>query len=326
VRRRFWPARRFNRSDPFSGNLSDPLSLHKYLYVHGDPRNAVDPSGENSLANVGITMAIGAALFAVGGAYLGNVFGAVNATYGLWQGQMDLKTAFQTWAMYVIRGAAIGGTFGLTIGSGPVGVVILGATLGITGIVNRLVGNTEDELLSVLPWLPGGLTPEGWISVLKDRIIDEANQHDLPPELIASVLLYELYQYNLLDTLVDDEVLSGSPRSIGVAQMRINNVRDWVPSQAGNSDAEIRARLVDPGASVGLLAEALAFMRTSYGQPATGTSVTAASWSAMPDSQREYVVRIFCSAKDLPWGLTSSAADTFGVYGLNRIESQGLLD
>ena len=36
VRRCFWRARRFNRVDPFFGNIQDPLSLHKYLYVHGD--------------------------------------------------------------------------------------------------------------------------------------------------------------------------------------------------------------------------------------------------------------------------------------------------
>jgi RHS repeat-associated protein len=36
---------RFNRLDPFFGNLNDPLSLHKYLYTHGDPVNGIDPSG-----------------------------------------------------------------------------------------------------------------------------------------------------------------------------------------------------------------------------------------------------------------------------------------
>jgi RHS repeat-associated protein len=36
---------RFNRLDPFFGNLNDPLSLHKYTYVHNDPVNGVDPSG-----------------------------------------------------------------------------------------------------------------------------------------------------------------------------------------------------------------------------------------------------------------------------------------
>jgi RHS repeat-associated protein len=36
---------RFNRLDPFFGNVSDPQSLHKYLYTHADPMNGIDPSG-----------------------------------------------------------------------------------------------------------------------------------------------------------------------------------------------------------------------------------------------------------------------------------------
>jgi len=36
---------RFNQLDPFAGNNHDPQSLHKYLYVHGDPVNGIDPSG-----------------------------------------------------------------------------------------------------------------------------------------------------------------------------------------------------------------------------------------------------------------------------------------
>lgn len=32
---------RFNRLDPFAGNMQDPQSLHKYAYVHGDPIQGV---------------------------------------------------------------------------------------------------------------------------------------------------------------------------------------------------------------------------------------------------------------------------------------------
>jgi RHS repeat-associated protein len=48
LRARYYDPRigRFNRLDPFAGNFTDPLSLHKYLYVHGDPINGIDPSGE----------------------------------------------------------------------------------------------------------------------------------------------------------------------------------------------------------------------------------------------------------------------------------------
>ena len=36
---------RFNRVDPYSGNMQDPQSLHKYLYCHANPVNGWDPSG-----------------------------------------------------------------------------------------------------------------------------------------------------------------------------------------------------------------------------------------------------------------------------------------
>ena len=36
---------RFNRTDPFAGNMQDPQSLHKYLYCHANPINGVDPTG-----------------------------------------------------------------------------------------------------------------------------------------------------------------------------------------------------------------------------------------------------------------------------------------
>ena len=36
---------RFWSMDSFEGNNEDPLSLHKYLYCHGNPVNGFDPSG-----------------------------------------------------------------------------------------------------------------------------------------------------------------------------------------------------------------------------------------------------------------------------------------
>ena len=47
LRQRYYDPKtgRFNRLDPFWGNASDPQSLHKYTYCHGDPVNHVDPSG-----------------------------------------------------------------------------------------------------------------------------------------------------------------------------------------------------------------------------------------------------------------------------------------
>jgi RHS repeat-associated protein len=60
---------RFNRLDPFFGNQAEPQSLHKYLYTHGDPVNAVDPSGKNAVM-AAFTMILGGA---IGGRVIGNM-------------------------------------------------------------------------------------------------------------------------------------------------------------------------------------------------------------------------------------------------------------
>ena len=51
--------------DPFSGLNSDPQSLHKYAYVHGNPVNAVDPTGNSEFSLVGVTATLGIVLIAI---------------------------------------------------------------------------------------------------------------------------------------------------------------------------------------------------------------------------------------------------------------------
>ncbi|HUG67546.1 MAG TPA: RHS repeat-associated core domain-containing protein [Pirellulaceae bacterium] len=54
LRARFYdPATgRFNRLDPFAGNMQDPQSLHKYLYAHGDSIQGIDPTGRNLTSTI----------------------------------------------------------------------------------------------------------------------------------------------------------------------------------------------------------------------------------------------------------------------------------
>jgi len=54
---------RFDRLDPFAGDLFNPQSQHKYGYVHSDPVNGVDPGG-NFAVTIGLMIA---------GFYLGNM-------------------------------------------------------------------------------------------------------------------------------------------------------------------------------------------------------------------------------------------------------------
>ena len=51
---------RFTARDPFEGFLSDPLSLAKYPYVHGNPVNATDPSGLLKLDTIAVLQAVSA--------------------------------------------------------------------------------------------------------------------------------------------------------------------------------------------------------------------------------------------------------------------------
>ena len=37
---------RFNRHDPFRGDIDTPFSLHRYLYANANPTIFVDPTGE----------------------------------------------------------------------------------------------------------------------------------------------------------------------------------------------------------------------------------------------------------------------------------------
>ncbi|HXG08667.1 MAG TPA: RHS repeat-associated core domain-containing protein [Gemmataceae bacterium] len=53
---------RFNRLDPFFGNLWDPQSFHKYLFTHADPINGIDPSGLEFTGSTGQLVAIGVSI------------------------------------------------------------------------------------------------------------------------------------------------------------------------------------------------------------------------------------------------------------------------
>jgi RHS repeat-associated protein len=50
---------RFTRADSWEGDISAPLSLHKYAFGNQDPVNHIDPSGNNSLVELSTAMAIG---------------------------------------------------------------------------------------------------------------------------------------------------------------------------------------------------------------------------------------------------------------------------
>jgi RHS repeat-associated protein len=64
---------RFVSMDPENGIVTDPRTLHKYLYANGDPINRIDPTGR---AGTGV---------AIGGGDLGEYAGILIAITGLFQ-------------------------------------------------------------------------------------------------------------------------------------------------------------------------------------------------------------------------------------------------
>lgn len=59
---------RFNSPDPFGGLMTEPLSIAKYPYAHGNPVNAIDPSGlfpELTMGGLSNTLAVAGILAAM---------------------------------------------------------------------------------------------------------------------------------------------------------------------------------------------------------------------------------------------------------------------
>ncbi|QDU82504.1 tRNA nuclease WapA precursor [Polystyrenella longa] len=132
LRARFYDAAtgRFNRLDPFYGNLKDPQSLHKYLYTHGDPVNGVDPSGNSYVA-----------IFAVFKAFTAITslsIGVENILRSHMMGNDNAKTR-----SFYVQGLLFGISQGLSLGAG--------AVAGILGGING--------------FLIGNAVVDGWIAV-----------------------------------------------------------------------------------------------------------------------------------------------------------------
>jgi len=116
---------RFNRLDPFSGNVREPLSLQKYNYAEGDPVNNWDPSGTISL---GQTLAVvGISLNAA--SFVNNVTNSFSAAS---RGDVRGASESATWAM-------VDAAFLFLPFAGP-GAGALRTTVGTTAIQLSRVG------------------------------------------------------------------------------------------------------------------------------------------------------------------------------------------
>jgi RHS repeat-associated protein len=108
---------RFNRLDPYAGNTSDPLSLHKYTYCHSSPIMATDPSGMMSISELCVSIGISTALAGIG-------------TYSA--GKLFHSTVTQDIGFFMFVGGVglvSGGAFGMAMVSGSAQGIFLSAFL-----------------------------------------------------------------------------------------------------------------------------------------------------------------------------------------------------
>ena len=124
---------RFWTMDNFEGSQSDPLSLHKYLYCHGDGINYSDPSGHyEALGGLIISTAIKATLGALTGAAIGGAAGGIDAA-------LDSDPNRTFW-----DGAGEGAMFGLVVGGFlPFATPALVAGVGVVGTGAGVVGTIQ---------------------------------------------------------------------------------------------------------------------------------------------------------------------------------------
>jgi hypothetical protein len=113
---------RFNRLDPFFGNLNDPQSLHKYLYTHADPVNGIDPTGRMNVMVCVAAIGIGLNAMSFG-------LNALTANYYYRMGDTANGNEHVAWALvdlvficlpFVGPGASGGFRVAVTAGAAPV--------------------------------------------------------------------------------------------------------------------------------------------------------------------------------------------------------------
>jgi hypothetical protein len=271
-----------------------------------------------------------AGLFGVGVLDIGIGIGVANSTYGYVTGQMDFDTAvdsYQKWMFAGISGGLSAASYIFTLAISP-WVAIFGTAAFAGGVfIGSEFAGGDDALLSGI-WQVV-FNRKSKALTLKDSIKSAAQHYHLPSQIVASVLVAELLDYNVYDYLFDDFTIIGpESHSMGLAQFRIDNMRKWNVNGWDKTTpaSTIRSSLMDPVKSVWILAQVLRKFYDSASQ-ATKNLCHLEKWDLFDyndpsdKANMEKAVSYFVGAKDKgflsPTGLLAGASDKALKYVVN---------
>jgi len=126
--------------DTYAGSLSDPMSLHKYLFANANPVKYCDPSGHKTLGELNMTVAIITVLAEVSSAIvysmIGDIYGVDKTQPSYWAG-MFATMIIAAFLAYWVAGAFVAGVTLCCTGK-----ILLGIMGLMTGNICYRLSNT----------------------------------------------------------------------------------------------------------------------------------------------------------------------------------------
>jgi RHS repeat-associated protein len=122
---------RFWTIDTFEGHLTDPLSLHKYLYCQGNPINRIDPTGQFDLSLGGLlaNVSIGSYLLSTAASYVAGKAIDIGFKLAIYQDWNMARSQFEWWNNWDLLNFIPGASFAQAMAKSSRYLHTLGVTL-----------------------------------------------------------------------------------------------------------------------------------------------------------------------------------------------------
>ena len=217
----------FTTMDTYGGRLSDPVSLHKYLFANSNPVKFSDPSGHVSLVEMGEAMLIGSLI----GAALGEIYTYVS--YFITGQEIGSEKYGSDFVKNTLAGFLLGGVIGiLVVGGVPylsafavmvlILTVMLVAALLISEYILTMISINVDWGGEIYGSISGGicLEPDGMIGFdLGPSIGIGTSDFSVKLEPSFSVSFYPYYQST---EEIDSSISVGGSFPIGFGSLGLD--------------------------------------------------------------------------------------------------------